>query len=230
MLSNLLVCLSLIVGFADEPPTGALLQTLPEDGVWSKFEVMVKIDGRELQTIWIARSVGRAFHDGKECRFVELEQMESGPEFGHVIWRLLIAESEFGADKHPLSKAVKMWHKANDTAEPKLISEFKEGDPIFGAFVSGPETDRKRETEKSKLVWQRGELECDVITGSSEARIGTAKLTLLHRVLREKSVPFGFAGTHETLKIEGQPVVITAKFLLVDHGNKAEAKLPHLLP
>ena len=229
MLSNLLVCLSLVVGFADEPQTGALLQTLPEDGVWSKFEVMVKIDNRELQTTWVASSVGKAFHDGKECRFVELEQMESGPEFAHTIWRLLVAESEFGADKHPLSKAVKIWHKTKD-AEAKLITELKEVDPVFASFVSGPETDRKREAEKSKLVWQRGELECEVITGLSEARIGTAKIELRHRVLRDKSLPFGFAGAHETLKIEGQPVVITAKFMLVDHGNKAEAKLPLLTP
>lgn len=229
MLSNLLVCLSLIVGFADEPPTGALLQTLPEDGVWSKFEVTVKIDSRELPTTWFARSVGQAFHDGKECRFVELEQMESGPELAHTIWRLLIAESEFGANKHPLSKAVKIWHKAKDT-EAKLIMELNEFDPIFASFVSGPETDRKHEPEKAKLVWQRGELECEVITGRSQAMIGTAKIELQHRVLREKSLPFGFAGAYETLKIEGQPVVITAKFLLVDHGNKAEAKLPHLQP
>ncbi len=229
MLSNLLMCLSLMVGFADEPQTGAFFQTLPEDGVWSKFEVMVKIDGRELRTEWFARSVGKAFHDGKECRFVELEQMESGPEFAHTIWRLLIAESEFGANKNPLSKAVKIWHKTKDV-EPKLIAELKEVDPIFASFVSGPETDRKREAEKSKIIWQRGELECDIITGRSEAMLGTAKLHLQHRVFREKSVPFGFAGTHETLTIEGQPVVITAKFLLVDHGNKAEAKLPQLQP
>ncbi len=229
MLSQLLVCAALTFGFAEEPKTGALFQTLPEDGVWAKYEVALKINNQETKPIWYARSVGKVFHDGKECRFIELEQESDGSETPHLQWRFVIPEVEFGNDKNPLSKAARIWHKEGD-GETERLANLADKNPLIASFFGGPEVDRKRESDKYKFSWQRGELECEVISGRSEAMLGTAKITMHHRILREKSIPFGFAGALEELKIEGDNQQISAKFLLVDHGKGAMPKLPLLQP
>lgn len=229
MITQLLMCAALLLGFAEEPKTGALFQTLPEDGVWAKYEVNLKINNQESRPIWHARSVGKAFHDGKECRFIELEQVGDGSSVPNLIWRFLIPESEFGNDKNPLSKAVKIWYKEGDD-EPELVAILAEKNPLIASFFGGPEVDRKRESDKYKLTWQRGDLACEVISGRSDATLGTAKIAMHHRILREKSLPFGFAGALEELKIEGDNQRISAQFLLVDHGKDAMPKLPLLQP
>jgi len=234
MTATLALWVGLWLGFAeDESQSGALFQTLPEDGVWAKYDVALKIDNQEVALAWQARSVGKGFHDGKECRLLELEQHSPdanlGINFPRVIWRLMVPESEFGSNKHPLSKAVKVWRKEGEQ-DSVLHDSLVAADSLFAGFVSGPQSDVKRGDSKAKHSWQRGELECDVVSGRGEALLNTAKFTLQHRVLREKSVPFGFVATHAELSIEGQATKITAKVLLVDYGKGAEPKLPQLMP
>ena len=232
MLASLFLTAGLMFGFADVE-AGGLFQTLPEETAWAQYDVNVKIDSQEVQLKWHARSVGKGFHDGKECRFLELEQSPQDPAlsamFPVVIWRLMIPESEFGANKHPLSKAVRVWRKEGDK-EPMAHESLLQADSLFAGFASGPQTEIKRVEAQEKHAWQRGELACDVVTGRGEATLNTAKFQLQHRVLREKSIPFGFVATHAELIILGQANKITAKVLLVDHGKNAEAKLPQLIP
>lgn len=234
MFSSLILALGLTLSFADgDPQTGALFQTLPEDGVWAKYDVAVKIDSQEIPLQWQARMVGKAFHNGKACRILELEQTTADPaafvQFPTVIWRLVIPEAEFGADKNPLSKAVKVWRKKGDQ-EAGSHESMKDADSLFAGFANGPMSDIKRAADKSTHSWQRGDLKCEVITGTGEAMLNTAKFTLTHRVLREKSVPFGFVSTDAVLSIEGQATKITAKVSLVDTGKDAAPKLPQLTP
>ncbi len=235
MTAALLVSLSLMLGFADpEAAAGGLFQTLPEDGVWVKFDVALKVDAQEVPLVWQARSVGKGFHDGKECRYIELEQhspdaLLASTAFPRVIWRLMVPESEFGADKHPLGKAVKVWRKEGEqdaVPHDSLLA----ADSLFAGFVAGPQSDIKRGETKEKHAWQRGELECEVVTGRGSAMLNTAKFAIQYRVLREKTVPFGFVSTNAELTIEGQATKITAKISLVDHGKGADAKLPQLMP
>lgn len=227
--------LGMLLSFADpEMPAGGLFQTLPEDGVWAKYDVALKIDAQEVPLVWQARSVGKGFHDGKECRLLELEQHSpdavlANTAFPRVIWRLMVPETEFGANKHPLGKAVKVWRKEGEqdaASHESLLA----ADSLFAGFVAGPQHDVKRGESKEKHAWQRGELECDVIIGRGDAMLNTAKFSIQHHVLREKTMPFGFVATNAELRIEGQATKITAKVSLVDHGKGAEAKLPQLLP
>lgn len=61
-----------------ELKTGALLQTLPEDGTWAKFRIKVNGDDQDFSLTWTVRSVGTVKHNGKLCRYVELERQWVG--------------------------------------------------------------------------------------------------------------------------------------------------------
>jgi hypothetical protein len=88
--------LAVDLSVADEPKSAALIQTLPADGVWTEFNVLVKVEGREIVPKWVVRSVGQAFQGGKQCRFIEIEQSRDQAECPKTTWRLLVPEDEFG--------------------------------------------------------------------------------------------------------------------------------------
>ena len=139
--------------FADESKSAALIQTLPKDGVWAEFNVNVTINGKEVVPKWSARSVGQALHGGKQCRFIEMEQVCDHPELANVTWRLLIPEDEFGEGKDPFSKAVKRWVKY-EGSEPELIETIETKDPSFAMLLAGPKQNIKTEETKEKVSWQ----------------------------------------------------------------------------
>lgn len=226
-----LVLSSLPSAVADEPKSGALIQTLPKDGSWAEFNVNVKVNGQEYVPVWSLRSVGQAFHSGKQCRFVEMEQSSEADLFPKTTWRLLVPEEEFGVGKDPLSKAVKRWVKigAND-AEAVDSMELK--DPIFAMLLAGPKQNLKLEEAKEKINWQQGDLECSVVSGHNELEFGGSKFGMKHRVFRHKDVPFGLAGMQQELSLNfgGNNESVVIKMSLKDHGKEAKAKLPDLQP
>jgi hypothetical protein len=216
---------------ADEPMSAAVIQTLPKDGVWSEYQVFVKVQGREIAVTWTVRSVGQAFHGGKQCRFLEMELADNTNAVRGKTWRLLVPEDEFGEGKDPVSKAVKRWIKQG-TDEPEAVESLAIKDPPLALFLAGPTLKLKTDEAKEKIAWQQGELECAVVSGRSELGFGNQKISLSQRVFRHKDVPFGFAGTHMDLSgsFGGQDESATIKMMLRDHGKDAKAKLPDLQP
>ena len=220
-----------VSAFADEPKSAALIQTLPKDGSWAEFNVNVNVNGQEIVPKWSARSVGQAFHGGKQCRFIEMEQSSDNPVLPNMTWRFLVPEDEFGEGKDPVSKAVKRWVKMG-TNDPEAVDSIDIKDPIFAMLLAGPKQNLKTEKAKEKINWQQGDLECSVISGGNETELGTAKFSMSHRVFRHKDVPFGLAGMQQDLKASfgGQMQAATIKMTLRDHGKDAKAKLPDLVP
>ena len=222
---------------AEEPKSAALVQTLPADGAWVTFNVNAKVNDREFVLTGTVRSVGQAFHGGKQCRFIEYEQATDVPpaidipQLGNLTWRLLVPEEEFGDGKDPLSKAVKKWVKF-DRAEPEAVESIEQKDPIFASLFQGPKQSVKTEDSKEKIRWQQGDLECAVVTGRNELEFGIVKLNVTHRVFRHRDVPFGIAGVQQDLKVSlaGQEQKASVRASLRDHGKDAKAKLPDLLP
>ena len=222
---------------ADEPKSAALLQTLPADGAWVTFNVNAKVNGQEFVLTGTVRSVGQAFHDGKQCRFIEYEQTADTPspgdipQLGNLTWRLLVPEEEFGEGKDPLGKAVKKWVTIGKN-EPEVVESIEQKDPIFATLFQGPKQNLKTEDTKEKVSWQQGDLECSVITGRNELEFGVAKLNLTHRVFRHRDVPFGIAGVQQELKVSfgGQEHKASIRASLRDHGKEAKSKLSDLVP
>lgn len=223
--------LTFVSAFADEPKSAALLQTLPKDGAWVEYNVNLKLNDQEFVPSWTLRSVGQAFHGGKQCRIIEMEQSSDVPQFPKTTWRVVVPEDEFGEGKDPISKAGKVWIKQADN-EPAVVESIALRDPVFAMLLAGPKQNLKPEDSKEKINWQQGDLECAVISGHNELELGTAKFGMVHRIFRHKDVPFGLAGmTQEiTVNIGGQKQTATVKMTLRDHGKDAKAKLPDLVP
>lgn len=234
----MLVGLMLVLfAFADEPKSAALVQTLPADGTWVTYNVNVKVNDRDFVLSATLRSVGQAFHGGKQCRIIEVEQntdapfVEDVPQVGNLVWRVVIPEEEFGEGKDPLSKAAKKWIKL-EKSEPELVESIELKDPIFALLIQGPKQNLKLEEAKEKVSWQQGDLECSVIAGQNESEFGIVKLSITHRVFRHRDVPFGIAGMQQDLKISigDQKQSASVRMTLRDHGKDAKAKLPELAP
>lgn len=223
--------------FADEPKSGALLQTLPADGVWATFDVNVKLNGREFVLAVTARSVGQAIQFGKQCRILELEQTnnnppsESIPQLGNLTWRLIVPEDAFGDGKDPLSKAGKIWLKI-DQQDPEVVESVELKDPFYATLLQGPKNHLKAEEAKEKITWQRGDLECSVISGENGSEFGIVKLSVSHRVFRHRDVPFGIAGMQQemTAAFGGQEQKASIRVSLRDHGKDAKPTLANLVP
>ena len=219
------------IALGGEPKSAALIQTLPPDGAWVSFNVNVKLNGQEIVPTWTGRSVGQAFHGGKQCRFIEMEQACDHPQMPNATWRLLVPEDEFGEGKDPLSKAVKRWVKIG-TSDPEAVESIETKDPVLAMLLAGPKQNLKTEDTKEKVNWQQGDLECSVISGRNEVELGGAKLSMVHRVFRHKDVPFGLAGMQQDLSASfgGQMQAANIKMMLRDHGKDAKPKLPDLVP
>lgn len=231
MLAQTTCLLIALCGFVDEPKSAALIQTLPPDGTWSTFNVVIKAHGREELPTWTIRSVGQAFHSGKQCRLIEMEQSSDSPQVPNMTWRLVVPEDEFGNGKHPLGKATKIWRKL-DKQDPEVVENIEVTDLLFATLLKGPINNLKREEAKEKLNWQQGDLECSVVSGDNDIQFGTAKLDWKHRVFQHEKVPFGFAGVNLELAADagGQKITASLRMTLRDHGKEAKAKLPDLMP
>ncbi len=219
------------IAIADEPKSSALVQTLPKDGTWTEFNVNVKLNGQEIVPSWKLRSVGQAFHGGKQCRFIEMEQTCDHPQLANVTWRILVPEEEFGEGKDPISKMAKCWAKYGSN-EPEVVESIPLKDPAFAMLLAGPKQNLKTEETKEKISWQQGDLECSVVSGHNEIEFGNTKFGMTHRIFRHKDVPFGLAGMQQelTASFGGQKQTATFKMTLKDHGKEAKAKLPDLQP
>lgn len=221
---------------ADEPKSGALLQSLPKDGAWVTFDVNVKVNDQEFVLNGTARSVGQAFDGGKQCRFIEYEQTNDNPPaeippLGNLTWRLLVPEEDFGEGKDPLSKATKKWLKI-DKRDAELVESIELREPIFAILFQGPKEKLKIEDKKEKVSWQQGDLECSVISGQNQLELGIVKLQMTHRVFRHPSVPFGIAGMQQDMQASfgGREEKTRIRVSLRDHGKDAKPKLPDLVP
>ena len=223
---------------ANATKTATLLQTLPEDGSWVTFQATAGPEGNNASLTWTLRSVGTAFHEGKKCRFLELEQtLDNGPkeiyfyQLQPFVWRVLIPEEAFGEGKDPLSHAVMSWFKKGDD-EPVAMLPGEGPDPILSTIIRGPAGNFTTESEREKVSWQQGQLSCSVQSGQRELEFAGAELKFDFRVLRSDEVPFSIGGLRQEIKtvFNGEEYKIGINANLRNHGTRAEAKLPGLTP
>ena len=238
---NVASCLLLVScwTFAEDSRTCSLMQTLPPDGSWVSFDLKIDVDGREIRTIWTTRSVGRIQYQGKPCRIIELEQTCTGPiepVYGIVpitdqCWRAVIPEDEFGLGKYPLGRAVRVWVQSG-ASPPESVTSIAARDAIVDALSRGPSANLVSASQPETIAGPRGELSCDVVKGVNQTEFAGLMLRLEHRVLNNKEVPFGVAGSRQAIKagFGGTDYPANLELKLRDYGQAAQAKLPGLAP
>lgn len=209
----------------------ALVQTLPADRTWVGFHVVLKEQDRETTPTWYLRSVGGKLVDGKKCRWIELQSREFdqtlNKERNVILYKVLVAESEFGAGKNPLSKALKVWVKAGDE-DPREVESIAAADPYLSLVIGGPVAGVKKLDQKEPVDWQEGRLQCDVLSGASRTEFGQFKVEVTHRVCRHNDVPFGIAAAKQEFKVSfgTQSTGGSVDFTLKAIGKDAKSELP----
>jgi len=171
--------------------------------------------------------------DGKVCRWIELQGRDIDPatnqERSFVLYKLLVAEVEFGKGKDPLSKALKVWVKFGD-GDPQEYPSIAAVDPFLSMIITGTTGETKKLDAKEPVDWQEGRLQCNVHTGTSTLEVGVIKAEATHRVLYHADVPFGIAGAKQEFKvtIAGNAGGGSAEWSLKAHGKDAKSELPNI--
>ena len=205
-----------------------LVQTLPADGVWGEYHILLRLDDQELVLTWFLRSVGREQLGGVDCRWIELEERHSTPDRPQQVFKLLVPEERFGPGRNPLEEPRRILYRRNPGEEVREIGSVAEVDfglPILFAGIPGTS---ERLPEPEVLEWSQGRLECQVYTGVSQTTIGTARLDLRHRQLRSAQAPFGLAAMtiDFTLMVDGENRPGRFELVLKDAGSGAQSVLP----
>jgi len=212
----------------------AFYYRLPEDGVWNRYHVNLNIAGVETASPWVFASVGRKTVDGKPCRWLELRQMTEDSKQTLRVIKALIPEDAFGKEKDPTAAVKLAWTRLGEM-EPQQMD--LDGDmDAFNRFVMlvlrGPTKNLKVLEESETVDWQRGKLDCRVITGESrfESDDKTLKVDLKHRLLINDKIPFRLAGSQFKIDVNilGQDVEAGATFTIVETGNGAKSVLPNV--
>ena len=205
---------------AEEPPQSGpqpLLQTLPKDGAWVSYYVLMKINGDENQVEWKAASVGTKQVDGAPHRWLELSAKGGGEVY--AVYKALIPELKFAPGKNPLHDAKEIWVRRQEDT-PRRIASIREDDPHLDLLLSGPVSNVKKLDETKTVDWQKGRLECEVWEGENKLETQFLKIKNTQRLLKHQSVPFGIAGAKVQLSGGGQTAEV--EYVLDNFGTGAE--------
>lgn len=207
-----------------------LLQTLPADGAWASYYVTIKVEGQPEQSpLWTIRSVGGKTVDGRKCRWIEMDgsREQDGKSITYVVYKLLIPEKAFGKGKNPFKQVKQAWVKTLGE-DPRQIEDLQRNDPYLNLILSGPVKGVKQLKKKQPVDWQKGRLQCRVLTGSSSFDNKVLQVQLTHRVLLHDEVPFGIAGCNFDLagKLGNRKLTARVEVTLKAFGNKAKSALP----
>ena len=200
-----------------------LIQTLPEDGSWVQFHVNLKIGAQASTPTWILKSVGKKEVAEIPCRWIEMHSKQG--ERNEVIFKCLIAESEFGKGKNPLANALNVYRKLGEQPVAE-VPNLAAADPALALILSGPAEAKPLEMKES-VELQDGRVECDVITGKNKSEIGNIRIEIVHRLLQSDKVPFRLAGAKFEIDadVAGNKFAGTAELTLNKVGKDAKSEL-----
>lgn len=226
--------LPILAGLVFVTPVAAegLLDKLPEDGAFVRFELNMSINMQGLGekthngTLTMS-SVGEKDVDGKPGRWLEIKQdVDVEGEPNHIT-KALIPNERLKAGESPLDHVAKAWLKRGDT-EPKEIIDFKGPEAGFlRLFFPGALKDAKKlpeEVIESKL----GKLECAGHTGTSTFEAGDQKFEVTYENRLHDKAPFGVVSSRMSFKMfrNGQEATGTMTLRLVEVGKGATSELP----
>ncbi len=243
---SVLVVLSLLLPSAVRAE--GLIDQLPPDGTWSRFEFDVsgsEPGGKDVAmkgTVTLS-SVGVVRVEGEVCRWLEIrmEMKHQGQPFTHI-WKLLIPEKSLRKGADPLARVHRLGHKLSQVAGgvTQEIPDLKgTGAPQLTSlrrFLRGPIQDTQ-ELSPVTVETRRGTLVCGGRKAQEKGRKTQEKtdqpdqsshdwtyITRLHN-----SVPFGVVTQDYTMRVQqdgketGQTI---GKMKLIDFGKGAKTEIP----
>ncbi len=199
---------------------------LPDDGAWAKFFVEVSgTDNPGLRVELTISSVGRTQQNGKDCRWIELVSNNADTNTRINAFKLLVPEEELKQGPFGPGDVIKSWvlnEGATDAQPGEEVS-------LHAVGILFPDSldDRKCAEEKEAVQWQKGRLDCPVLTGRSRSRFGDQDMVIQHRYLLSEKTPFGLAGFRSDVKLGDSGNELKVEGKLLDIGTGAQSVIPN---
>lgn len=213
--------LVLIVMTASSPLfAGGLIQKLPEDGAWVKFDMEFQRDGNaDAKTTghWTIRAVGTERISGKKYRWIEFDRFYGKAAAGFPgIQRLvkhLVPEQELVRGGDPPANLVRSWYRfrvgKNAPQKPyRLVGPQGYRDNMLLLPASPPKSSAvsfqfEAVKQRRTFPYQRGEFKCEsavretyaFVEKDPKTGVATNRGRVTFTVWKHTGVPFGVAGT-----------------------------------
>lgn len=200
---------------------------LPEDGAWAKFFVEVSgTDNPGLRVELTISSIGRTQQNGKDCRWIELVSNNADTNKRINAFKLLVPEEELKKGPFGPGDVVKSWVLDEGATDARAGEDVS----LHAVGILFPDSldDRKRPEEKEAVQWQKGRLDCTVLTGRSRARLGDQNMLIDHRYLLNEKTPFGLGGFRSDVKLGDSGNELKVEGKLLDIGTGAQSVIPNL--
>lgn len=225
------------LSFAPDPSrAGGLIQSLPADGAWVRYNFRCRLERggsqKELIGDLTIKSVGAVQHDGRPHRWIEtvLDCREStGGGERREIEKMLFPEAELDGKGSPKSHLIRGWEKDDDQAIRAINVSMG---PVDDLWLPGPLNDRDIVPAPKRVEYQDGRLELPTrIRGTTKWKGGTETVVSIeHKLWPANGVPFGIGAAEHTLRFRvGDVVVGTYDYELEinDFGDGAVSELPN---
>jgi hypothetical protein len=169
----------LIVPLVTTPRATAdgLITQMPDDGSWAEFELKLTLtendQKRELSAYLRLSSVGQVEHQGKQCRWVELQVSRTEPPTPDELAKILVPEESIKSGKVTVASLIRGWRKPED----EEATELDKNRPRLGigplAMLLSGSFSGSQKTEKEEVkVEGLGPLNCDKTTGKHDLPMG----------------------------------------------------------
>lgn len=197
---------------------GGLLDRLPADGTWARFEYVNSVGQNSTRkgSLWMA-SVGQTTVKGEACRWIEIRMDEKTLKFPiNKTYKVLVPERHLGRGKCPLKHIIRAWSKSGDR-DAKVLDPENIAGPLEIWLVS-PLKDVEQ-LEEEVISSELGELACPGIKESGKLLDKEVEITTrLH-----PKAPFGVV-TYEFRQKTDAGFVSAMK--LTDFGDGAKSRVP----
>ena len=234
-----LLALPVIGMFTHTAFAGGLIEQLPADGTWVKFDFIPPNDSSskgepETQTLTMS-SVGVVTVDGEKCRWIELKIVPKTKGYFPQLVKFLVPERFLTANEDPMRHILKLGQTYGFTMPPNdtLVKADWNDNPVantvpyhtlfrkpLAAVVSLPNV-----TVETKL----GNLDCSVVTGRChDGGNGIVSLQITQETQLHKKAPFGVVTIRVTTEVIQDGVVYekgTRSLKLVDAGINAKSEM-----
>ncbi|QDU37219.1 hypothetical protein Mal4_15290 [Maioricimonas rarisocia] len=195
-----------------------------EVGAWASYHATVEAADDEIPIEVTIRCVDQTYDSGEEAVWIEIESTDTNSGTRLEIFKILVPVSRLREGPFGVDDIRKAWVLRRNQQQPVRVEQADlQGLQLLfpGRLTEGVE----EHEEKEAVAWQRGTLDCRVVTIRRTTQLLNQQATVKQTLLLHESVPLQLAGFRFDIALENANVKVHGR--LTDLGTGAEAALPN---